>query len=143
MDFCLDTSSIWQFIGYILMAVKIVIPIIIIIMGIIDLAKAVVSNDEKAINKSAMSVVKRLIAGIAIFFVPTIIDFVFSLINDATAAIEAATICENCLLNPSSSECESSVKTAEQERAAHSDEINKDTGTDYDYDFKYSPDVGT
>ncbi len=40
-DFCLRTSAIWQFVGYGLFALKILVPLIIIIFGIVDFAKAI------------------------------------------------------------------------------------------------------
>ena len=47
IGFCYKTASIWHTIGYAFFIVKIVVPLIIIILGIIDFTKAVISNDEK------------------------------------------------------------------------------------------------
>ncbi len=104
-EFCVDTSPIWQFVGYIFFILKILIPVIIIVLGIIDLFKVVTSNDEKAINKATMSVVQRLIMGIAIFFVPTLVSFMFTMLKDAVSFLEAAEACQTCLLRPTGDAC--------------------------------------
>lgn len=53
---------------------KIVIPIIIIVLGIIDLSKAVLAADETAQKQNTKLFIKRLIYGVAIFFVPLIVE---------------------------------------------------------------------
>ena len=63
----------FQIIGYCLFIVKIVVPVILIIMGTLDLGKAFISSDDKAIKTSINILVKRAIAGVVIFFIPTII----------------------------------------------------------------------
>ena len=48
----------------------------------IDLGKAVVASDEKAIKTATNSIIKRLIAAVVIFFIPTMVAAIFSLISD-------------------------------------------------------------
>lgn len=105
MTFCEDSAPIWQYVGYILLALKTIIPLVIIILGIFDLANAVVSKDDQAVSKASKSIAKRLIMGIAIFFVPTIISYVFSLVSDASPFIAKMEGCQLCLLRPTSSAC--------------------------------------
>ena len=50
MDFCYKSARIWQIVGYIIAIVKIIIPLVIIILGVIDLGRAVVSSDQKIIK---------------------------------------------------------------------------------------------
>lgn len=103
IEFCVDTAPIWRFLGYIFMLIKIVIPLVIIILGVVDLFKVITSNDEKAINKAMASVIQRLIAGIAIFFVPTVISLLFSLVKESAPFLESADACQTCLLRPTAS----------------------------------------
>ena len=72
--FCAETANIWRLVGYFLMVFKIAIPIILIVLGMIDLGKAVISSDDKAISKSIKSLAMRVVAAVCIFFVPTIIS---------------------------------------------------------------------
>lgn len=59
--------------------IEVVVPILIILFGSIDLTKAVLNQDKDAMQKSIQSFVKRCIAGLAIYFLPLIIEVVLSL----------------------------------------------------------------
>ena len=100
--FCTDTSAIWQFVGYIVMIFKIVIPLLLIVFGMVDLGKAVVANDDKAIKSATTTLVKRAGAAIVIFFIPTIVGFIFSIITGFANAKNATDYdtCKSCLLSP-------------------------------------------
>lgn len=76
--FCSDTANIWNVLGYVVTVIKIVIPLILIILGMVDLGKAVVSSDDKAINKAVTSLIKRFIAAVVMFFIPTIVSALFN-----------------------------------------------------------------
>ena len=68
--FCWQSAAVWQFVGVLLLVFKIVIPIILIVLGAVDLGKAVISDKEEAINKQIKIFTRRLIAAVAIFFIP-------------------------------------------------------------------------
>ena len=116
LNFCGRTAPIWQFIGYFLFALKIVVPLLIIVLGIVDFAKAIASSDDKAISTAGKSLLRRFIIGVVIFFIPTIVDLVFGFISNFTGDImnEIAT-CEECLLSPTGNACEDSVDVANAE----------------------------
>ena len=57
------------------------IPIILILMGTIDLGKAVVSSDDKEIKASTGRLVKRIVYAVIIFFMVTIVQLVMSIIT--------------------------------------------------------------
>lgn len=114
MGFCDKTIKIWLIVGKVMRILRIVIPLIIIVLGSIDLAKAVVSSDDKAISKSAKSLLIRLAIGVAIFFVPTIINVIFSTIEVFTdEENNDYTVCFNCISNPSN--CKESKETTLEE----------------------------
>lgn len=66
-----------KFIGVALLIAKILVPILLIIFGIIDFAKAVVATDADAIAKSSKSLIFKFLAGVVIFLLPTIVNFIF------------------------------------------------------------------
>lgn len=68
----------------VLSIIQIGIPILLIIMGTIDLAKAVMSSDDKEIKGATSKFVKRAIAAIAVFFVVTFVTLIMDLIADNT-----------------------------------------------------------
>lgn len=100
INFCTKTKSVWILVGNILSIFKIVIPLLVIIMGFIDLAKAVVASKDDEIKKAAKSLMFRIIAGIVIFFIPTIVGFCFTLADGFNADGDYS-ICEACITNPS------------------------------------------
>ena len=56
--------------------IQIGIPIILVVMGSIDLGKAVLSSDDKEIKAATGRLIKRVIAAIAVFFVVWIVKLV-------------------------------------------------------------------
>lgn len=62
---------------------KIVIPIILIIFGIIDFSKAVMANEEKEMKEAQKRFIKRIIYAIIVFFVVALVQFVFSRLGAA------------------------------------------------------------
>lgn len=103
MGFCAGTANLWQFVGYFLLIFKIVIPLILIILGMLDLGKAVTSSDEKAIQKATKSLLNRAIAAVAIFFVPTLIGLLLDIVYGFSEIRSDYTWCKNCLVSPTSS----------------------------------------
>ena len=74
-------QGVFTTIGWVFFILKIVVPIILIVMGSIDLAKAVVASKDDEIKKAVGSLVKRAVLGVLIFFIPTILSFVVELIG--------------------------------------------------------------
>ena len=64
-----------QVLGY----VRIIVPILIILLGTLDFAKAVLAGKEDNMKKAQSTFVKRLIAGVAVFFVPVMVDIIMYL----------------------------------------------------------------
>jgi len=74
-----DEDSLGRLIKDALRYVQIIVPILIILLGSLDLAKAVIASKEDEIKKAQMTFVKRLIAGVAVFFVPVLVNLVMNL----------------------------------------------------------------
>lgn len=98
---CTKLKSPLKFIGYIVLVFKIVIPIVLIIYGMLDLFKAVTGGQDGEIFKSLKNFVFRVIAGVAIFFLPTIVSFVFDLIDSWADVKSDANVCIKCILHVS------------------------------------------
>ena len=104
-EFCKQTKELLSFVGYLLLIFKIVIPMIIIVYGMIDFGKAVVAEKDDDIKKSAKSLGRRAIAGIIIFFIPTIVVWVFEQVGTYKTDSQNFKQCKACLLSPSSKDC--------------------------------------
>lgn len=100
LNFCTETKDIWILVGKILSIFKIVIPLLIIIFGMIDLGKAVVASKDDEIKKAAKQLGMRILAGIVIFFIPTLVGFAFTLADGFNADGDYS-VCEACVTNPS------------------------------------------
>lgn len=62
---------------------QIFVPIILILMGTIDLVKAVASSDDKATKDATSKFIKRALTAILIFFVTTIVNIVMNMLASA------------------------------------------------------------
>lgn len=98
VEFCTHTANIWNLVGLVVYIIKIVVPLILIILGMVDLGKAVVSSDEKAINKAVGSLIKRFIAAVVLFFIPTIVNGVFRAIGAISGTADSDyQVCVRCI----------------------------------------------
>ncbi len=94
--FCESNSikQLFSFIGQIFNFAKIIIPILIILLGIIDLIKSMTSSTNDS-NKNLILFAKRLIFGVAIFFIFPIINFLMNLLGT-----NLDNQCMKCFSNP-------------------------------------------
>lgn len=83
-------------ISTIITIIKIVVPILLIIFGMIDLAKAVMAQKEDEIKKGQQTFIKRLIAAVVVFFVIMIVQMVIRFVSTNDNNI---TSCFNCFVN--------------------------------------------
>lgn len=100
VNVCSDASLIptYKFLGQIIRIAKIFIPIIIIGFGMVDLFGALTSAKPEEITKSVKTLIYRVVAGILIFFLPAIINLIFSFIDNWSTQYENETkSCFNCI----------------------------------------------
>lgn len=78
--------------------IKIVVPILLVVFGMLDLGKAVMAQKEDEIKKGQQTFVKRLIAAVVVFLVVFIVEIVVGLVAPKG---ENTNIwdCFNCLVN--------------------------------------------
>lgn len=69
-----EILRVFFFFNLILNIVKIVVPIGLIVMGLIDFSRALTSNDESTQKKSTKLFIKRVIMAVLVFFVPWIVE---------------------------------------------------------------------
>ena len=81
--FCNTTKPIWGLLGIAVVAIKIAIPIVLIVFGMLDMGKAVTSGKDDEIKKQLMAFMRRAIAAVLVFFVPTIVGMIMNMVNDA------------------------------------------------------------
>ena len=90
-----------RFVGYLLFIAKIAIPLIIIVVATFDLFKSVVDKDEKSLGKQVKLIIMRIVGGIFVFFLPTIVYALFDLSADLEIVNDTKyENCVTCVLKP-------------------------------------------
>lgn len=56
-------------------------PLLCIVFSSIDLVKTVVSDDKDAMSKTVKKCLKRVVLALILFFIPTIVNFLFPLLG--------------------------------------------------------------
>lgn len=99
-DFCYDDNILrgMKIVGLVITLAKVIIPIILIIVGSLELFKAVTAGSpDDELKKKGKSLFIRVIVGALVFFIPTIIN-VF--VNLTGLLPEEYTACQDCILDP-------------------------------------------
>lgn len=83
-NICEDASFLATILFFkkIVTVISIVIPVILVLLITIDIAKAVMASDETQMKTAQKLAIKRIIWGLVIFFVPMAITAVFSMLDD-------------------------------------------------------------
>ncbi len=76
-----DPNSVMGIINTILLYVRVIVPILIILLGSLDFAKAVVSGKEDEMKKAQITFVKRIVAGVLVFLAPVLVNIIMWLAN--------------------------------------------------------------
>lgn len=92
------SSQLPYLVSLVINILKFGVLIVLVIVGMLDLFKAVMAQKEDEIKKAEQTFLKRLIAGILVFFVVAIVQFVFKV---TTGEDEDSGIwdCFNCFVN--------------------------------------------
>ncbi len=89
----------FKIIGIVINIAKILVPMIIIITEIISITSVIISGKEEDLVANWKVLVKKIIAGLVIFILPTVIDFTIdSLVGYNDSGFSQ---CSNCLLDTS------------------------------------------
>lgn len=103
LDYCTGVinggipEGIGNVVHLIVVAIQVVVPILLIIWGMLDFAKAIIGQDEDKIKAGQKTFIKRLIAAVVVFLVVTIVQLAINLAssiggegNDASSAWSCA-----------------------------------------------------
>ena len=94
-------NNAFRFLGYLVLWARVIVPFAIIIMGSIDLFKTVVADQSDELKKQVITLGKRILAGLLIFFIPTFINMIFALFDNFNSDEKADyRNCVDCVLEP-------------------------------------------
>lgn len=99
VEFC-EYSGVrrtFMILGMVINIVKIVVPLILIITGMITFSKTIITGKSDDLKTSINILAKKIVAGLIVFLIPSVLDFTFDTLLgvDDSSFIE----CTNCLLD--------------------------------------------
>lgn len=95
-NYCESLRPVWTIFGYIIFGIKVVVPLLLIVSGMITMADAVMKKDDKDIKKAQHTLVQKLIAAVLVYLVITIVGIVINLVGDKTEWQS----CAECAFSP-------------------------------------------
>lgn len=84
-----EDGDLVELLHMLLVMVKIIVPIIIIVLGSLDFASAMFAGDESNMKKAQAKFIKRLVIGVAIFLVPSILKLLLNIGHSVWPVIDA------------------------------------------------------
>ena len=83
LDICGNPSlaPLWKVVGTVINIIWIGVPILLIVLGSVDLGKAVISSKEDEVKKAKKSLINRLIYAVLVFCVVWIVTIVMDAIS--------------------------------------------------------------
>lgn len=87
-----DPNSLRYFINEILQYPKYIVPIIVIGLGTVDFAKAVLAAKEDMMRKAQATFIKRVFIGVAVFFAPVMVDVMMFLTDKILSGASTCSI---------------------------------------------------
>ena len=97
--FCSGTKDVWVLVGRLLGIFKIVIPLLVIIFGMIDLAKSLASQKEDEIKKAQSGLLKKAVVAVVVFLVFALVSFVFNFANSGNKDKDNIWNCVDAIIN--------------------------------------------
>ncbi len=79
---CPSEEPVFKMISYFYSLLKIIVPVVLVLFGSIDIAKAVAASDDGAIKKATSSFLRKLVAGVIVFLLFEIVGFVINLVSE-------------------------------------------------------------
>lgn len=78
-------DPVWNIVGFIVKAIWIGVPILLIIFGMIDLGKAVIASKEDEVKKATKAFGKRFLYAVGVFAVVWLVGLVLNTVADLGA----------------------------------------------------------
>lgn len=97
-----------RIIAYLIMVIKILVPIVLVVTGMYSFFKATIDSDDSATKNAVNLFIKKLITGAVIFFIPTIVTACFNIISGYDKTKLKFTECGKCIT--SVKECNTLIK---------------------------------
>ena len=100
-------DTLLDIIHYVYIAIQIVVPIMLIMFGMIELAKAITAQKEDEIKKAQSGLLKKVVLAVLVFLVLSIVQFAFDFASaDLKKSGEKGNVwnCVKCFIGGSSAD---------------------------------------
>lgn len=77
--------------------IKVFVPVLLCIMGMLDFAKAAMAGDEKSMKDGPKKFIKRVISAVLVYFVVAIVQFIIDILGASGSDINEDNNFNNCL----------------------------------------------
>lgn len=77
----MELGPVWDIVGFVIDAIWIGIPVIMVILGMLDLGKAVIASKEDEVKKAWKAFGRRLLYAVAVFAVVWVVTLVFDTVG--------------------------------------------------------------
>ena len=99
---CNDLAPVLRLVGIVVKGIQIFVPIILIIIGMLDFAKAVTEKDDGKIKDAEKKLINRAIAAVLVFLVIFLVSILMKLIGN-----KEYEKCMTCITSPFIDSCPS------------------------------------
>lgn len=102
-------DSILKMVHYVYLGIQIIVPILLIIFGMIELAKAITAQKEDEIKKAQGGLLKKAIVAVIVFLVFSLVKFVFNFASGDLGPDNKGNVwnCVSCFIDgPTGGTCE-------------------------------------
>lgn len=106
-DLCDAMAPGLRIVGIVVLGIRIAVPIILIVVGMLDLAKAVTEKSEDNIKKAQQGLIKKAIAAGLVFLVTFLVDVVMLVVGTGDYKE-----CKPCITSPFGPDCKQLVEDA-------------------------------
>ena len=94
-NICNELGKAWTILGYVIWLIQIVTPLLLIISGMLTMAKAVMQDKQDGLEKATSELITKIISALIVFLVIWATKLVVNLIAD-----DGWQDCAACVFNP-------------------------------------------
>jgi len=80
-DGILVPNQLFNIVSVVIKGIRIAVPVLLIIFGMMDFAKSVIAKKEEDVKKHQQAFVKRLISAVVVFLLIWVVQFVVNVIS--------------------------------------------------------------
>jgi len=106
---CKDLAPALRIVGVIYKGIQIIVPIILIIVGMLDFAKAVTEKNEDKIKEAQKKLIAKAVAAVCVFLVTVIVGVLMRIVGNADYKG-----CMDCITNPFTGDCADQVRQSNE-----------------------------